>query len=138
MIGIYYIDTDRIEITTPFRWLYGAKLVGTKDVIAPIDEHVAKLFVELGSSYKGESLLFMILERRKVKDFFKTDLYYFSYNKQFIDKLAEHSQIVKMKGSEIAWKLLKLFTNNSELIGLRIDEFKRLRENERSLLDGQA
>jgi len=138
MIGIYYIDTDKVEITTPFRWLYGAKLVGTKDVIAPIDLNVAKFFVELGYSSKGEALLFMVLERRKVKDFFRTDLYYFSYNKQFIDKLAEHSQIVKMKGSEIAWKLLRLFANNSELIGLRLDEFKKLRENERSLLDGSS
>ncbi|HEM55389.1 MAG TPA: ATP-binding protein [Thermodesulfobium narugense] len=105
----YTVEGDKAEVNSGFRYLYGAKLVSTTEKINTfLSETPSRL---LNIQDKGKMLYIVIMKYQEpTTGFYKTDVYYFTFNKNVMltlkNSLGEKFQI--MSGAEIVDALIQL------------------------------
>ena len=121
MLLLRHILKDRVEINSPFRFLYGFKLNTGIEKYLPLPEKIANLLLKLGISTRKieDQILIFAFYRKKLRntDVYTNELYLFTFSSRLRDFVKSYLPSYKqLNGVELANALYRLHTLDDDII----------------------
>jgi hypothetical protein len=120
MLEVIHILKDRIEINSPYRYLYGLKLISTIEKFSPLPQSVANMLYQRGLSSQDirEQILIFAFYRKKLSnvDGYLNEAYIFTYSYNFFKFLIMNLPNYKpLYGFGLANTLFRLHTLDEQI-----------------------